>query len=119
MLLMARPRPQAHSLGLSFLFDPPQRRLVSLALLIGAPHMVAALARLFTKGLRSDQDDDDDDDDEQADPSPRQRTRRRVLLNLLNSVWVRALPEIWFAWFLIKGRNVEWTKSLMGMSYAS
>jgi peroxin-10 len=37
----------------------------------------------------------------------------------LRSGWFKALPELWFAWFLIKGRNVQWTKSLMGMSYVS
>jgi hypothetical protein len=49
--------------------------------------------------------------------SDRISTRRQVLLAWLTSSWIKALPELWFAWFLIKGRNVEWTKSLLGMSY--
>lgn len=46
-------------------------------------------------------------------------TRRQIIVKWLCSGWIKALPELWFAWFLIKGRNVQWTKSLMGMSYVS
>lgn len=83
-----------------------QRRLASLLLLIGAPHLLPNLLHALIRRL-------------QPTTSTETRTRRQRLLNTLTSSWTSLLPEIWFAWFLIRGRNMEWTKSLMGMSYVS
>jgi hypothetical protein len=46
-------------------------------------------------------------------------TRRTRLARLLNNEWIQRLPEGWFIWFLLRGRNVEWSKSLWGMRYVS
>ena len=86
-----------------------QRRVLSLVVLIGAPHALSSIVERISHGSASS--------DVRRGEAP--LTRRQILIRWLGSGWVKALPELWFAWFLIKGRNAQWTKSLMGMSYVS
>jgi len=81
-----------------------QRRIASIAVLIGAPYLFNHIIESLASHAATPTDDG-------------RPTRRQVLVKWLKSTWVKALPELWFAWFLVKGRNMEWTKSLMGMSY--
>ena len=75
-------------------------------MLIGAPHLFGHIVESLASNAASPTDNG-------------RPTRRQILVKWLKSSWVKVLPELWFAWFLIKGRNMEWTKSLMGMSYVS
>ncbi|KAH8084747.1 putative peroxisome assembly protein per8 [Filobasidium floriforme] len=88
-------------------FPSKLRRILSLVVLIGAPYALSNLVERLSNG-RSASD---------APEGGTPLTRRQILVKWLRSGWFKALPELWFAWFLIKGRNVQWTKSLMGMSY--
>lgn len=44
-------------------------------------------------------------------------TRRNKLRRLIGSEWIQRAPEAWFVWFLLRGWNVDWSKSLLGMRY--
>lgn len=51
--------------------------------------------------------------------NPGGETRRERLGRWIGSEWVQRVPEAWFVWFLLRGRNVEWSKGLLGMRYVS
>lgn len=50
-------------------------------------------------------------------PGQARETRRAALHRLLTSEAIKRLPEAWFIYFLLRSRNVDWSKSLFGMRY--
>ncbi|KAJ9099269.1 hypothetical protein QFC21_004150 [Naganishia friedmannii] len=50
-------------------------------------------------------------------PGQERETRRAALHRLLTSEAVKRLPEAWFVYFLLRSRNVDWSKSLFGLRY--
>jgi hypothetical protein len=80
-----------------------QRRLISVLALSLGPTLWRSLITSLGRPSSATQD--------------HPHTRRERLQRLLNSEWIRRLPEAWMIWFLVRGRNVDWSKSLFGMRY--
>lgn len=99
-------------------FPSRKRRAWAVAALVMAPELLALIRERLRRGMtRQRQRRETASESTEGDSAA--LTRRAWLLRLLESKLVSVLPELWFAWFLIGGGNVDWSKSLAGLRYVS